>query len=86
MKTRISKTLDAAAGVAAIVASLPLAINAYADPPPTTPEAPIPDPQGPGCDAFKTALPNWKVRVLETGMLDRSGFGIITAGTWLTSG
>ena len=22
--------------------------------------APIPDPQGPGCDAFKTALPNWK--------------------------
>ena len=60
MKTRISKTLGAAAGVAAIVASLPLAINAYADPPPTTPEAPIPDPQGPGCDAFKTALPNWK--------------------------
>jgi uncharacterized surface protein with fasciclin (FAS1) repeats len=52
--------LGAAAGIAAIVASLPLAINASADPPPTTPVAPIPDPQGPGCDAFKTALPNWK--------------------------
>jgi uncharacterized surface protein with fasciclin (FAS1) repeats len=69
VKTRASKALGAAAGIAAIVASLPLAINAYADPPadpatPTTPAstpvAPIPDPQGPGCDAFKTALPNWK--------------------------
>jgi uncharacterized surface protein with fasciclin (FAS1) repeats len=27
------------------------------------PAAPIPDPQGPGCDAFKTALPNWKAFV-----------------------
>jgi uncharacterized surface protein with fasciclin (FAS1) repeats len=61
LKTRASKALGAAAGVAAIVASLPLAINAYADPPPEpTPETQIPDPQGPGCDAFKTALPNWK--------------------------
>ena len=63
MKTRTSKTLGAAAGIAAIVASLPLAITANADDPtptPTTPVAPIPDPQGPGCDAFKTALPNWK--------------------------
>jgi len=60
VKTRASKTLGAAAGIAAIVASLPLAINAYADPAPTPVVAPIPDPQGPGCDAFKTALPDWK--------------------------
>jgi uncharacterized surface protein with fasciclin (FAS1) repeats len=63
LKTRTSKTLGAAAGIAAIVASLPLAITANADDPtpaPTTPVAEIPDPQGPGCDVFKTALPNWK--------------------------
>jgi uncharacterized surface protein with fasciclin (FAS1) repeats len=68
VKTRASKALGATAGIAAIVASVPLAINASADPPadpatPTatsTPVAPIPDPQGSGCDAFKTALPNWK--------------------------
>ena len=68
MKTRASKNLGAAAGIAAIVASVPFAINtpfatdAHADPasPTSTPVAPIPDPQGPGCDAFKTALPNWK--------------------------
>jgi uncharacterized surface protein with fasciclin (FAS1) repeats len=63
LKTRTSKTLGAVAGIAAIVASLPLAYTANADDPtptPTVPVAPIPDPQGPGCDAFKTALPNWK--------------------------
>src|SRR5262245_31800765 len=68
LKTRASKHLGAAAGIAAIVASVPFAIttpfatNAYAAPPAetSTPVAPIPDPQGPGCDAFKTALPNWK--------------------------
>jgi uncharacterized surface protein with fasciclin (FAS1) repeats len=68
LKTRASKALGATAGIAAIVASLPLAINAYADPPvdpatPTTPVStpvPIPDPQGSGCDAFKRAMPNWK--------------------------
>jgi uncharacterized surface protein with fasciclin (FAS1) repeats len=68
VKTRASKALGATAGIAAIMASVPLAINASADPPadpatPTatsTPVAPIPDPQGSGCDAFKTALPNWK--------------------------
>ncbi len=68
MKTR-AKALGAAAGIAAIAASVPFAVNApfatkaYADPPATpvsTPEAPIPDPQGPGCDAFKAAVPNWK--------------------------
>jgi uncharacterized surface protein with fasciclin (FAS1) repeats len=67
VKTRTSKAVGAAAGIAAIVASVPFAINASADPDPatptttaTTPVAPIPDPQGSGCDAFKTALPNWK--------------------------
>ena len=69
MKTRASKALGATAGIAAIVASVPFAISAYADPPadpatPTTPVstpvAPIPDPQGSGCDAFKAEMPNWK--------------------------
>lgn len=69
MKTRASKGMGAAVGIAAIVASVPFAINApvagraYADPPadPSTSSlTQIPDPQGPGCDAFKTALPNWK--------------------------
>ena len=68
MKTRASKGLGAAAGIAAIAASVPFALtgNAYADPPTdpatpvSTPVAPIPDPQGSGCDAFKTAVPNWK--------------------------
>jgi uncharacterized surface protein with fasciclin (FAS1) repeats len=69
LKTRASKALGAAAGIAAIAVSVPFALNApftgnaYADPPPTdvsTPVAPIPDPQGSGCDAFKTELPNWK--------------------------
>ena len=60
MKTRTSNALGAVVGIAAIAASLPLAINAYADPTTETTVAPIPDPQGSGCDAFKTALPNWK--------------------------
>jgi uncharacterized surface protein with fasciclin (FAS1) repeats len=64
LKTRTSKTLGAAAGIAAIVAALPLATNAYADPPTPTPtttiENPYPDLQGSGCDAFKTSVPNFK--------------------------
>jgi uncharacterized surface protein with fasciclin (FAS1) repeats len=60
VKTRTSKTLGAAAGIAAIATSLPLAINAYADPPEPIPVAEIPDPQGPGCDAFKQQLPTFK--------------------------
>jgi uncharacterized surface protein with fasciclin (FAS1) repeats len=67
LKTRASKGLGAAAGIAAIVASVPFALNApvtgkaYADPP-VDPSSlnQVPDPQGPGCDAFKTALPAWK--------------------------
>jgi len=65
MKTR-TKTLGAAAAFAAIALSIPTAINAYADDPvpapptPTTavstPVARIPDPQGPGCDAYNKTL------------------------------
>jgi uncharacterized surface protein with fasciclin (FAS1) repeats len=52
--------MGAAAATAAIVASVPLSINAYADPTPTpTPAVEIPDLQG-NCDPFKAAVPNWK--------------------------
>jgi uncharacterized surface protein with fasciclin (FAS1) repeats len=58
VKTRTSKATGAAAAIVAIAASIPLAINAYADP--ETPQpVEIPDPQG-NCDPFKAAVPNWK--------------------------
>ena len=57
MKTRTGTLLGAAA-VAAVTAALPLAATAYADP--EEPTTQVPDPQGPGCDAFKSAVPNWK--------------------------
>jgi uncharacterized surface protein with fasciclin (FAS1) repeats len=65
LKTRTSKAIGAAAGITAIALSVPLAVTAYAQPaepaqPSPAPEAEIPDPQGSGCDAFKTAIPNWK--------------------------
>ncbi|MDG4666108.1 fasciclin domain-containing protein [Mycobacterium sp. 236(2023)] len=61
MKTRTSKAFGVALSTAAIALSVPLAVNAYAQPTPTnTVETPIPDPQGPDCGAFKEALPNWK--------------------------
>jgi uncharacterized surface protein with fasciclin (FAS1) repeats len=62
VKTRTSKAIGAAAGIAAIALSVPLAVTAYADPatPEPAPALEIPDPQGPGCDAFKTAVPNYK--------------------------
>lgn len=70
MKPRTSKAIGAAVGIAAIAASVPLAVTAYAQPAtPTTPTKPTattepaveyPDPQGSGCDAFKKAVPNWK--------------------------
>ncbi len=61
MKTRTPKAIAAATGIVAIALSVPLAVNAYAQPS-TEPAPPleIPDPQGPGCDAFKTAVPNYK--------------------------
>jgi uncharacterized surface protein with fasciclin (FAS1) repeats len=62
VKTRTSKAMGAAAAIAAIGASIPLAVTAYADPEPApAPKAveEIPDPQG-NCDPFKAAVPNWK--------------------------
>lgn len=59
MKTLTRKTMGAAAAFAAIAASVPLAVNAYADPDPTIKTVDIPDPQG-NCDPFKAAVPNWK--------------------------
>ena len=61
MKTRTRRALGAAAAAAAMVVSLPVAGTAYADPP-TEAEAvaKTPDPQGPGCDAFKQQVPNFK--------------------------
>jgi uncharacterized surface protein with fasciclin (FAS1) repeats len=59
VKTRTSKATGAAAAIIAIAASIPLAINAYADPETPQPTVEIPDPQG-NCDPFKAAVPNWK--------------------------
>lgn len=70
MSTR-TKTLGVAAAFAAIAVAIPTAVQAYADPAtaptdtaaPTPAEAPVtsvsqlPDPQGPGCDAYKAQVP-----------------------------
>jgi uncharacterized surface protein with fasciclin (FAS1) repeats len=94
LKTRASKGLGAAAGIAAIAAAVPFALNApltgnaYADPPPTETSSlnQVPDPQGPGCDAFKTALPNWKsfasqpVGTVLASIPDVSTFNSLIAG------
>ncbi|HZQ33036.1 MAG TPA: fasciclin domain-containing protein [Mycobacterium sp.] len=65
MKPRTRKLVGAAAAIAAIAASVPLSISASADPAPT---AEFPDPQGPGCDAFKQEVPTYKaLHTEETG-------------------
>lgn len=61
------RTLGLAAAVTAIAVAVPLSVQAYADPPPgeptPTPAGPIPtstkvpDPQGPGCDAYRKEVP-----------------------------
>lgn len=70
MSTR-TKSLGVAAALAAIAVAIPTAVQAYADPTPstTTPAAPttsaipvpsmsqLPDPQGSGCDAYKNRIP-----------------------------
>ena len=60
MNTRI-RTLGAAVGVAAIAVSLPLSVNAYAQPStePSTVETPLPNLEG-DCDPFRAANPTWK--------------------------
>lgn len=58
MKTRTSRFLGVTAAVAALTASLPLAVSAYADPPPLPPPTnKTPDPQGPGCDKVRAGMP-----------------------------
>ena len=65
-----TKSLGAAAAVAAIAVAIPTAVNAYAEPTPepgepapTTTAVPVPtstevpDPQGPGCDAYRQEVP-----------------------------
>jgi uncharacterized surface protein with fasciclin (FAS1) repeats len=61
VKTRTSRALGVTAAIAAIAVSVPLAVTAHGEPPAEpTPVAPIPDPQGPGCDAFKEQVPSFK--------------------------
>jgi len=64
-----TKTLGVAAAFAAIAVAIPTAVQAYADPAPSpAPPAPttaapaptstkVPDPQGPGCDAYRNKVP-----------------------------
>ncbi|WP_422745440.1 fasciclin domain-containing protein [Mycobacterium sp. WMMD1722] len=60
MNTRF-KTLGAAVGVAAFAVSLPLSVNAYAQPTtePSSVETPLPNLEG-DCDPFRAANPTWK--------------------------
>jgi uncharacterized surface protein with fasciclin (FAS1) repeats len=63
-----TKTLGLVAAIAAITIAVPTAVRAYADPAPVDPAAPttatpaptstkVPDPQGPGCDAYRSQVP-----------------------------
>ena len=63
-----TKTLGVLAAIAAIAVAVPTAVQAYADPAPGDPAAPttatpvptstkVPDPQGPGCDAYRSQVP-----------------------------
>jgi uncharacterized surface protein with fasciclin (FAS1) repeats len=63
-----TKTLGAIAAIAAIAVAVPTAVQAYADPAPGDPATPttatpvptstkVPDPQGPGCDAYRSQVP-----------------------------
>jgi uncharacterized surface protein with fasciclin (FAS1) repeats len=87
VKIRTGYSVGATAGIAAIALSIPLAVNAYAEPPSEpTPVAPIPDPQGPGCDAFKQQLPTFKnlasqpVSTALAGVPDVSTFNSAISG------
>jgi uncharacterized surface protein with fasciclin (FAS1) repeats len=64
MKTRTSRFLGVTAAAAALTASLPLAVSAYADPPPLPPPTnKTVDPQGPGCDKVRAGMPDLKTLV-----------------------
>lgn len=67
MSTR-TKTLGVIAAIAAITVAVPTAVQAYAEPTPVDPATPttatpvptstkVPDPQGPGCDAYRSQVP-----------------------------
>jgi uncharacterized surface protein with fasciclin (FAS1) repeats len=60
VKTR-TKTMGAAMGIAAIAVSLPLSVDAYAQPStePAPIETPLPNLEG-HCDPFRAANPTWK--------------------------
>ena len=62
-----TKTLGLVAAIAAITVAVPTAVQAYADPAPVDPAAPttatpvptstkVPDPQGPGCAAYRNQV------------------------------
>ena len=62
-----TNTLGLIAAIAAIAVAVPTAVQAYADPAPVDPAAPttatpaptstkVPDPQGPGCDAYRNQV------------------------------
>ena len=63
-----TKTLGVVAAIAAITVAIPTAVQAYADPvvdpaaPTTAMPVPtatkVPDPQGPGCDAYRNQVPS----------------------------
>jgi uncharacterized surface protein with fasciclin (FAS1) repeats len=64
-----TKTFGVVAAIAAIAVAVPTAVNAYADPAPVDPAAPttaapaptstkVPDPQGPGCGAYRNEVPS----------------------------
>jgi len=63
-----TKTLGVIAAIAAITVAVPTAVQAYAEPTPVDPATPttatpvptstkVPDPQGPGCDAYRSQVP-----------------------------
>lgn len=85
MKTRTRKALGIVASIAAITAAVPLAITANAEPQPT---AEFPDPQGPGCDAFKQAVPTYKslheaqTSTALAAIPDISTFNSAASGQW----
>ena len=81
MSTR-TRTLGLVAATTAVAIAIPTAVQAYADPEPSTPSpvAPagpvptstkVPDPQGPGCDAYKSKNPTGPASIdsmaLQTG-------------------
>lgn len=85
MSTR-TKTLGLAAAIAAVVVAVPTAVQAYADPtpPPVDPPAPtstvipvptstkVPDPQGPGCDAYRSANPTGPASIASMALMSGS--------------